>query len=589
MANQYINAMTAIWNSVGTTYAGIKMNVTNAASAAGSKLLQLQVGTIDKFSVDKSGNVVSAGTLAGAGVISTAVMVPLVNDGAALGTSVLSWSDLYLATGGVINWNAGDVTITHSADLLTFDGAASGYTFNGPVNLASGGVINWASGDLLLTHSADKLTLTGGSFYGDQIVVNSIAGGGGALHVIGTLDASGSVTSNGGWVTSVNGAAGGQPAVGAWSTDRGTVAGFWNPSNYTGISFGSLSGVGVPAALWATLDNGGTFTCASVSSSGHVYSASGGFISTAANVYLYTHGGTYAPIQCTYNSVHVVGGLSADIYVNASSCTFTSATVGGCLINSGNMSMPGSITMNGSISAPLGNISTSGVTASSGVFAGTNGIYLRPYGLGNDAYQSYVDGSGNFVCAGGVYAGGIVSATTALYAVGGNIVAANGGSGRYLSFQSGWYFDFNTANGDLYWRGASHWHMFFADGNFRITGTVGTKAAGTAWAVFSDIRIKNVRGDYQKGLAEILQVRPIRYDLKDDPDHKEHVSVVAQEIEGIFPETISLIEGKVDGQDVNDLRTFDPTAVTFALINAVKELSAKLDDANARIAALEAV
>ena len=63
MANQYINAMTAVWNSVGTTYAGIKMNVTNAASAAGSKLFQLQIGAVDKFSVDKNGNVVATPAL----------------------------------------------------------------------------------------------------------------------------------------------------------------------------------------------------------------------------------------------------------------------------------------------------------------------------------------------------------------------------------------------------------------------------------------------------------------------------------------------------------------------------------------------
>jgi hypothetical protein len=182
MANQYINAMTAIWNSVGTTYAGIKMNVTNAASAAGSMLLQLQVGTIDKFTVDKTGNVVTAGTITASGITTGAAMAPLANDGAALGSAALSWSDLYLASGGVINWLAGDVTISHASNLLSFAGATGGYTFDAPIQpvthdftslgtsavswsdlyLGSGGVINWAASDVTLTHSADILTVGGG-------------------------------------------------------------------------------------------------------------------------------------------------------------------------------------------------------------------------------------------------------------------------------------------------------------------------------------------------------------------------------------------------------------------------------------------
>ena len=46
------------------------------------------------------------------------------------GSSTFAWSDLYLATGGLVNFGAGDVTITHAASTLTFDGASSGYRFS---------------------------------------------------------------------------------------------------------------------------------------------------------------------------------------------------------------------------------------------------------------------------------------------------------------------------------------------------------------------------------------------------------------------------------------------------------------------------
>jgi hypothetical protein len=53
----YIYDLTDTWNAGGTTFYGIKMNVTNTASAAGSKLLSLQVAGSEVFGVTPSGNV----------------------------------------------------------------------------------------------------------------------------------------------------------------------------------------------------------------------------------------------------------------------------------------------------------------------------------------------------------------------------------------------------------------------------------------------------------------------------------------------------------------------------------------------------
>ena len=47
---------------------------------------------------------------------------PVANDGVALGTGSLMWSDLFLASAGVINFNNGDVTLTHSSNNLTIAG-----------------------------------------------------------------------------------------------------------------------------------------------------------------------------------------------------------------------------------------------------------------------------------------------------------------------------------------------------------------------------------------------------------------------------------------------------------------------------------
>jgi len=50
------------------------------------------------------------------------------DDGASLGISGTAWSDLFLASGGVINWDSGDITITHSANDLAFAGGTFTFT-----------------------------------------------------------------------------------------------------------------------------------------------------------------------------------------------------------------------------------------------------------------------------------------------------------------------------------------------------------------------------------------------------------------------------------------------------------------------------
>lgn len=62
-----ISDMAQTWNAGATTFTAIKMNVTDTASAAGSSLLDLQVGGVSRFIVRKDGNIgigVAPGALA---------------------------------------------------------------------------------------------------------------------------------------------------------------------------------------------------------------------------------------------------------------------------------------------------------------------------------------------------------------------------------------------------------------------------------------------------------------------------------------------------------------------------------------------
>ena len=126
-------------------------------------------------------SVMLAGTLAKELQLSGADLAPSTADGLSLGTLSLPFSDLFLASGSIINFN-NDVTIEHAANVLIFDGATSGYKFNNVVVpysddgaalgttslkwsdlfLSSGGVINWDAGTMTLTETGGTLVFAGG-------------------------------------------------------------------------------------------------------------------------------------------------------------------------------------------------------------------------------------------------------------------------------------------------------------------------------------------------------------------------------------------------------------------------------------------
>lgn len=54
--------------------------------------------------------------------LSSTELRPEANDGLALGTSAVSFSDLFLAEGGVINWDNGDITLTQTGNELVLAG-----------------------------------------------------------------------------------------------------------------------------------------------------------------------------------------------------------------------------------------------------------------------------------------------------------------------------------------------------------------------------------------------------------------------------------------------------------------------------------
>jgi hypothetical protein len=237
--------------------------------------------------------------------------------------------------------------------------------------------------------------------------------------------------------------------------------------------------------------------------------------------------------------------------------------------SAGNLAVAAAITSGGVITSTQF-FQTSGAAFVLGP-TGAGTVYMRPNGIGTATAQATYDSSGNLTAAGTISSSQNFASTST------NLLLGTDG----------------TANGGVYMRprgigSATNQGIYDTNGNLTIAGPTGTKSTGTTWANPSDVRLKENIADYGKGLAELLQVRPRQFTFKASPEFGECYGVIAQEIEGVFPETVKLTEGEVDGKAVTDLRSFDASALTFALINAVKELSAQLDAAATRIASLEA-
>ena len=115
----------------------------------------------------------------------------------------------------------------------------------------------------------------------------------------------------------------------------------------------------------------------------------------------------------------------------------------------------------------------------------------------------------------------------------------------------------------------------------QVSGSAFKNDGNASWATTSDARVKENIRDLDAGLAQLRRVRPVRYQyngLAGTRAGLEGVGILGQEIEQVFPETVERVPAATATESgFEDLRIFNPSALTFVLINAVKELAEKVD------------
>ena len=104
-----------------------------------------------------------------------------------------------------------------------------------------------------------------------------------------------------------------------------------------------------------------------------------------------------------------------------------------------------------------------------------------------------------------------------------------------------------------------------------VNGTA-DKPGGGSWSVYSDRRLKDNITSYQDGLSTLLKIAPVKfhYNEKAGCDTKpEYVGVIAQELKEVAPYMVGTFQ-----KDNQEYYNVDNSAMTYMLINAVKELHA---------------
>lgn len=112
-----------------------------------------------------------------------------------------------------------------------------------------------------------------------------------------------------------------------------------------------------------------------------------------------------------------------------------------------------------------------------------------------------------------------------------------------------------------------------------------SKPGGGSWAVFSDERLKNIKGSFTSGLKALMQLQPIRYEYKPANalglnSQGEHIGFGAQTLQKVIPEAVTSTENGY--LQVNN----DP--IIWTMLNAIKEQQKQIEQLQGQIRQLRA-
>ena len=526
----YLYDLTDTWNAAGTVFNAIKMNVTNTASAAGSKIVSLQVGATDRFTVDKDGNGYFSGTLQAVGSISSPNTYISGNSGT-IGMQDNSASILaYNGTG------SGGITNT----LRFITGATERVRINGSGNLGIG-TATPAARLHLYDAAAPEARLQIGtntsqglfSFY----TGSSKEGGVGFYPVSAMMDISSGRSA--GW--------------------GGTITFTTDTSERMRITSAGNVGIGTssPTAVWGTtaqIGNGtgnGTFSIVGNGGSGFMAMAGGNFQLVAR---------ASTPLQFgTNDAIRATIDTSGNVGIGTSSPGAKLHVVGGNIKVDASTRWIGYWEADGLYDGYLAPYNSSGQTELVNSY-GSGGILFKT-GTAK-AERMRLDASGNLL-VGKTDVGSPTISDGLLYyknASGGGSVlyATNGGTGTAMAVAT---------------QADTQAVVFFRSGT--NVGNIGVTSSSTSYNTSSDYRLKDIDGPIQNSGAYIDALKPVQGSWK--ADGSRFIGLIAHEVQEVSETQIAT--GVKDGDEMQ--------AMDYSAPELIANLIAEIQSLRARVAQLE--
>ena len=105
-----------------------------------------------------------------------------------------------------------------------------------------------------------------------------------------------------------------------------------------------------------------------------------------------------------------------------------------------------------------------------------------------------------------------------------------------------------------------------------VNGTA-SKPGGGSWAVFSDERLKNVKGRYTTGLSAVMRLQPLRYTYKPEnslglKSDEEYVGFGAKALQEVIPAAVT--------RNGNGFLQVNNDPILWTMLNAIKEQQAEI-------------
>jgi hypothetical protein len=117
-----------------------------------------------------------------------------------------------------------------------------------------------------------------------------------------------------------------------------------------------------------------------------------------------------------------------------------------------------------------------------------------------------------------------------------------------------------------------------------VNGTA-SKPGGGTWAVFSDERLKNIKGSYTSGLSAVMRLQPVRYQYKPDnalsiKSQGEYIGFGAQAVQKVIPEAVTT--------NANGYLMVNSDPIIWTMLNAIKEQQKEIVELKRQIRQLRA-